>query len=305
MKKIVNLMMAILLLVACSPEAPYSTDGDTVVKIEVKQIKSGYVCVSFTPDRDAYYLVSIDKVVPGLNPHKMERTFMQLALDSAYMTYVTWRYHQMLNGVPAHQVAPFQSHALQYGHTEFYAYYLEPDTEYWIYAFAVNPEANRPTSRLFIHTIRTEGTSSTICRFRYRVKGYWDYVYPLDSLGNLLNDFPYMVGTLDSVEMRRRCIEGGFASPAVFFADSINRVLKEQDMNSRVLWGIYAHNNDGIGDGTSSTLFEEGHTYYTAMAGVDGQLYPGKDQNALFRFTWHENMDTIFSPASSLRWHEW
>lgn len=305
MRKIA-LLIWVCLLCACSVEAPYSTSSDTKIQIDVRQVSAGYAQAEFTPDRDAYYLVAIDEVVEGVDPHKIERTFMQLALDSAYMVYVNWRYAKMMSGTPVHQIAPFQSHSLQYGHTDHFVYFLKPNTDYWVYAFAVDPEANRPVSHLSLQTIHTLPKSQTVCHFRYRVKGLWDYVYPYDKTNTtILSDFPYVGATMDSVTLRRRCEESQLYFPALFFADSLQRVMDQHLYDYRILHGIYAHYNDGVGDGTSVTEFEEGKTYYTAFAGVDGALVPGMDQNAVYRFTWHEDLDTVFPFSAALGWHEW
>ncbi|MBQ9144276.1 MAG: hypothetical protein IJX60_04945, partial [Paludibacteraceae bacterium] len=65
----------------------------------------------------------------------------------------------------------------------------------------------------------------------------------------------------------------------------------------------YAHNNDGVGDGTSSTYFQEGVTYYTGMAALDAPLVfplPMHIYN-IYRFTWHGDSTNLYlTPAQSL-----
>lgn len=293
-------------LVACKTEAPYKLDADTVIKIDIRQVSAGFAEGEFTPDREAYYLVSIDKVVPDINPMAYSKQFMQLALDSAYKEYISWRYNLLALGVPVHQIATFKDHALQYGSSHYFANYLDPNSDYWVYAFAVNPETNKPVSKLFMETIHTKEKSEVPCRFRYRIKDYWDYVYPIDTItGDILPNFPYAVATIDSVSLRKVLADWPEAMqyPANFFVDSLQKLLKKRDYNARILYGVYAHNNNGVGDGTSDTEFEEGITYYTGMGGVDGGLVEG--QNGIYKFTWHEGMDTVFEPKQTLGWNRW
>lgn len=306
MKKILYIAIVLLTAVGCSPDSPYSTSPDTTIAISVRQLSAGYIEAAFTPDRDAYYLVAVDTVVPGIDPTAIEKLFMQMAVDSAYRTYQAWREEQEASGVPEHQIARFRSHSLQYGTTRHYAYFLRPNTDYWIYAFSVNPENHQPVSRLFVRTVHTLPESPVICYFQYRIRDQWDYVYPLDAtLMNIHTAFPYVAATVDSVTVRRVCAERGISSPALFFLDSLEHVMATRPDDYRILHGIYAHNNDGIGDGSSDTHFVDGETYYTAFAGVDGSTRPGRHQSAVYRFTWHERMDTVFPFSAMLAIDEW
>lgn len=306
MKKILYIAIILLTAVGCSPDSPYSTSPDTTIDMSIPQVSAGYLEAHFRPDRDAYYLVAVDTVVPGIDPLKIESRFMQEALDSAYRTYQAWREEQLQSGLPEHQVARFRSHSLQYGNTRHFAYFLRPNTDYWVYAFSVDPENIRPVSHLFIQTVHTLPKSPVICYFQYRIRGQWDFVYPWDAtLMNINTTFPYAAATLDSVTLRQLCDERGISSPARFFADSLARIIAAKPTGYRILHGIYAHNNDGWGDDNSYTMFDEGVTYYTAFAGVDGGLPVDKHQQALYRFTWHEKMDTIFPFSAMLSWDEW
>lgn len=293
-------------LMACNPEAPYTLDKDSQIKIDVRQLSAGFLEAEFTPNSLAYYLVSADKVVPDTDPETYSKQFMQLVLDSAYKEYINWRYDLLYMGVPVHQIASFKDHALQYGSTHYFANYLDPDSDYWLYAFVVNPETNKPVSKLFMQTVHTKVRSEIPCRFRYRIRGSWDYVYPIDTItGEILPDFPYAVATIDSVSLRKAVADWDpeMQSPAFFFVDSLLHLLKNRDKHARILYGVYAHNNDGYGDGTSNTYFEEGVTYYTGMGGVDGGLVEG--QNGIYKFTWHEGMDVVFEPEQTLGWKRW
>lgn len=290
--------------VACNPEAPYTLKSDTIITIKIEQKSAGFFEASYTPSRDAYYLVSDMPVVEELNPELHEKQFMQLALDSAYAGYMKWRFDLLKNGVPLHQIATFKDHCLEYGRTRYSTYFLTPNTDYWVFAFAVDPETNKAVSRLTLDTIHTLEKSEIDCHFRYRVRGMWDYVYPENEKGEILSSFPYSGATLDSVTLREKLKDfpADMQSPAYFFLDSLRTLCDVKD-DERILTGICAHNNNGMGGGRSAILFEEGVTYYTGIAGIDGSLNP--NQRALYRFTWHEGMDTVFTEAVSLGMDAW
>lgn len=306
-KQFLNIILLGLVLVACSPEPPYELDAETKIQIDLHQVSAGFIEVEFTPDRQVYYLAAIDKVIPGVNPADYAGQFMQLALDSAYKEFINWRYELLLKAVPVHQIANFKDHALQYGNTNYFAPYLEPDTDYWLYAFVVNPETNKAVSDLFLKTIHTKAKSEIPCKFRYRIKDTWDYIYPIDTItGQTISNFPYAASTMDSVALAQYIAAHPDLmppTPAGFFTDSLHRQIQNRSESSRVLYGVYAHNNNGYGDGTSSTCFEDGVTYYSAFAGVDGGLVEG--QNGIYKFTWHPGLDTVFEPSQSLGWQDW
>lgn len=288
---------------ACNPEAPYSLKTDTELDLRVEQVSAGFLSVDVTPSRDVYYLVSVEKVVAGIDLDTYQKQFMQLALDSAYTEYIAWRHNLLRQGVPVHQIASFQDHALTYGKADYFAAYLQPDTDYWVYAFVVNPETNKPVTRLFWQTVHTAETSTVYCKFRYRIRDTWDYVYPVDEQGHILSDFPYAGATVDSARLWQalQTYPEGKRYPANFFADSLTQLLAERD-NAPILFGVFARNH--APEEHEGTLpFEEGVTYYTAFAGLDGGLNPG--QNGMYRFTWHQGMDTVFSPDQSLGWEMW
>lgn len=292
-------ILAAAMLAACNSEAPYSLSPDTVVNIDVLQVSAGYAEVEFSTDRDAYYLASFEKVDPEVDPMKIQKQYMQLALDYAYMEYINWRYNLLSQGLPMHQIATFKDHSLGYGTLRGFAHFLDPNTDYWVYAFAVNPKENKPVSSLYIKKIHTEPFSKVECRFRYRIKDTWDYVYPVNPKGEIINDFPYAGAIMDSLTVRRR-VQGWSEdkqNPGSFFADSLASLIADRVEDERIKTGVLARNNRAGYDGHDFE-FEEGVTYYAAFAGVDGGLRPG--QNSIYRFVWHQNMDVVFEPDQTI-----
>ena len=287
-RKIVKRLSALaLLLVAiglcsCDPNAKAYTKH-IEIDINVQNISAGYVQVEFSTNREAYYLVSMQPVKEGINPHEIAKTFMLLALDSAYLDYLKWRNNELQNLVPF--VADFSSHSLQYGNTNRTFCFLQPDTDYWIFAFGVDPESNKPFGQLFLKTITTKQESVLTMDFQYRVRGEWDYVYPKDTAGEIISDVPWTGMTVDSAELRD---EQKYRVPGEFFVEMF-QFFYDNKWDSRIYYGVVAHQNNGDYGGSTYTKFEEGHTYYSAFALLDGPLSfpPPQTKYDIYRFTWH------------------
>ena len=243
----------------------------------------------------ASLLISIQPTQEGIDPQKIAKTFMLLSLDSAYVDYLYWRNKQLQQHIPF--VADFSSHSLQYGDITHFFTLLQPNTEYWVYAFVVDPNTNKPAGKLFVETITTDSVSRIPLQFEYRIRGYWDYIYPVDSTGEIVSTIPWVCETIDSISIR----EGGWRVPGEYFFSRFKDVYYED--YDRILYGIYAHNNDGVGDGTSSTHFQEGVTYYTGMAALDAPLVFPLPRNIynIYRFTWQGDSTNLYlTPVQGL-----
>lgn len=286
-------------LAACNPNAVAYTEG-VEITIDVEQVSAGFAQVRFSTNKEAFYLISIQPTREDIDPQKIAKTFMLLSLDSAYADYLYWRNKQLQQLIPF--VADFPSHSLQYGNIKHFFTLLRPNTEYWVYAFVVDPITNKPAGKLFVETITTDSTSRIPVQFEYRIDGYWDYIYPKDSMGEIISTIPWVGETIDSVSIR----EGGWNSPGEYFFERFKHVYHED--YERILYGIYAHENNGVSDGTSATYFKEGTTYYTAMAALDAPLKFPLPRNIynIYRFTWiGETTDTVLVPQNSLPVGEW
>ena len=133
--------------------------------------------------------------------------------------------------------------------------------------------------------------------FEYRVEGQWDYVYPKDTLGEINSYTPWVGETIDSLTLR----EQGWETPGEYFLSLFDKVYDGD--YKRILYGIYVHENNGEGDGTSVTNFELGHTYYTGMASLDARLTIPLDTNLydMYRFTWMgDSTKLYFTPVNSM-----
>ena len=277
--------LSLIAAVACNPEANFSVKR-VKIQMEVIQTQCGFCEVAFKTNKDAYYYIAMDPVRPDFDPVKNSSQFMNLALDYAYKEYINWRYELLYKGAP--YIASFANHSLKYGEQDHYFKYLRPDTEYWLYSFAVDPESNRPIGDLNITTVKTKAESDIEMAFEYRIEGKWDYVYPKSIDGKkLMADVPWVGATEDSLTIRA----AGSRVPGEYFDNMFNEQVAQQSAN--VFYGIYAHKNDGYGDGTTSTEFEEEHTYYTAIAAFDGVR---SDKSfVIHKFTWKPGMKLFFS----------
>lgn len=289
-----------LSLMGCQFEKAVAQIEDVTIDIQVKQISAGYINVEFAANKKAFYLTGIHQVREDVDDiHKVAKQFMLLALDSAYVDYLFWRNQQLQDMVPF--VADFASYSLQYGNTDHHFTLLQPSTTYWVYAFVVDPNSNKPVGRLFVKTITTTATSQVPMWFEYRVEGQWDYVYPKDTLGEINSYTPWVGETIDSITLR----EQGWETPGDYFLSLFDEVYKGN--YDRILYGIYAHENDGEGDGTSRTQFEMGKTYYTGMSALDAPLIYPLDKNTydIYRFTWTGDSTKLYFTPADCTGGEW
>lgn len=269
----------------CKTDAKYKT-SHVHLDMEIVQKSCGFIEAKFHTNRDAYYYISIEKVREGVDPMQRETQFKTLALDYAYKEYINWRYDLLYNGVK--HIAEFSSHCLQYGDQDYFFTGLDADTDYWVFAFVVDPNTNSPAGDLILQTVHTDATSKRKIHFNYRVNDTWDFVYPIDESGELTFVMPWLGETMDSVKLRD---DLKVAAPGRYFAQRFQELRESKDRH--LFYGMYAHNNDGFGDGTSDTEFEEGHTYYTAVASFDGPLVmEGEFRNwNIYKISrWHQGM---------------
>lgn len=267
------LLLLMLAICSCEPEAQWTEDIDTKIDMDIHTVSAGYVECSFSTNNDAYYLVSIERVRDGYDPMAHQKQFMMLALDSAYVEYLAWRNRLLLKGEL--NVAPFSSHSLQYGTTDQFFTSLNPDSDYWLFAFVVNPETMLPMGKLHMEKIHTTSESVVDVHFEYRINGAWDYIYPVSSEGVINTTFPYIATTRDSIEIDLK----SYASVRDYFVDWGEKQFS-YPQSTQVLYGVHVTENNGE---SSYLKFQVGHTYYTAIFGYDGML----KQGAVYCFRWY------------------
>lgn len=286
-KWILAILPCILLLApSCNPNAEWTTK-DVVISMKAQTVSAGYIEYNFSPNKDAYYFIACEPVRAGEDPLAHPKQFMMLALDSANTAYINWRNGLLKEG--EFNIAPFASHMLQYGVTSHFFTNLRPNTDYWIYAFVVNPDKLEPAGKLYLETVTTKLVSVMDVHFEYRVRGYWDYIYPLNPDGKINNRFPYLAATQDSAYLTD--YEG--QTPEVYFSE-LFEVYAELNKHEDIRYGVQVVENNGI---DANVCFIEGHTYYTAIAAFDGVL----GNNVIYKFTWTgEEYEAYFRDEDSI-----
>ena len=264
-----------LALSSCNPEAKWETK-DVEIQMNISTVSAGYIECSFSTNKEAYYLIAIEPARDDYNPMEHQKQFMMLALDSANLAYLAWRNKLLQRG--EFNVAPFSSHALQYGSVNHFFTGLWWDTDYWIYAFVVNPETMKPEGKLYLERVTTTSESIIDVHFDYRVKGRWDYIYPVDTNGNIFARFPYIATTRDSLTLVEDSLYTEEAAVTYFWFWCAERFLNLTD-DVDIHYGVHAVENYGI---QSSEYWEEGHTYYTIISGYDGSF----KQATVYKFVW-------------------
>ena len=287
------ILFGAFVLHSCKPDVLAHTK-DVHITIDVQQVSAGFAHVKFATDKKAFYLIGIQPTREGINPDAVAKNFMLLALDSAYLDYLHWRSSHLNNLTPF--IADFASHSLHYGEEEHFFPFLESGRDYWVFAFVVDHTKNKPAGELFWTTIQTNDSSTIPVSFHYRIKGRWDYVYPMDSLGNVISYVPWVGETIDSATI----VEKGFEKPGHYFYNRFIELYAKVD--TRVLYGISVLENTGSHENSSAIKFEEGKTYYTGMAALDAPLvYPlALSVYDIYRFTWQgDSTDLYLTPEQS------
>ena len=271
---------------SCNPEAPWVVD-DVTIEMSAEIVSAGFIEYNFHPNKDAYYLISCMPANELVDPFNHSKQFMILALDSATTAYIQWRNGLLREG--EFNIAPFASHCLQYGPITHFFTNLTPDTNYWVFAFVVNPETLKPVGKLFIETVKTTAESIMDVHFDYRVRGIWDYIYPLDPDDKINSKLPYLASTVDSLNLAE--IWGGI-TPEDYFNDLFTTISVSPDES--IHYGVTVVKNDGSG---TSIPFEVNHTYYTAIVSYDGFM----GNNVIYKFTWTgDNYEAYFTDEDNI-----
>lgn len=287
-------------------DKPVAYAEDVELDMQIEQFSTGFAQVSVEASKEAYYYITCQEVRPesystllSLGGEDMLidvklSSKMQKGLITELLTAEKDQYNHWRDSVlqTTEHVADFASYILHYTVGDHYFYNLKPNTLYWLYSFPINPETFNPVGDLFVKTFRTctESKYSHI-RFNYRVKGYWDYCYPVDpTTGMIASNVPWIGYTacLDDIDTEL------YKTPAQYFDHIYNNVGSD----AKIRRGIYTRCNDGKDDGTSKTLFLPGKTYYTGIYVYDGERC--ETAFDIYRFVWKgENTELFLTDAES------
>ncbi|MCR4665291.1 MAG: hypothetical protein K5660_07995 [Paludibacteraceae bacterium] len=269
--RFILISMLLIILAACKTDVTWEVE-DITVNMSVETVSAGFVECHFSTNKDAYYFISCEPIDTTYDPTAYPKQFMTLALDSAYAEYLMWRSYELRMG--EFNVAPFASHVLQYGNVEHFFTQLRPDTDYWVYAFVVNPDNLKPYGKLYLQTVHTAKQSTVPIKFEYRVKGYWDYLYPVDENGHINSRYPYVATTRDSLEIAYEQ-----KTPEDYFNPWLEDMVAYA-YEDIIYFGVHAICNDSYH--RSYLTFMPDHTYYTILAALDG----GVGKRVIYKFHW-------------------
>lgn len=151
-------LLASLLILFSACEAELKTISKPVgidLHINVETLRATKVYVNATPEVDkVWYFWDVIKCEEIDESPRSEEQFMDLVIDGEYVDYLSWRHDKLMEGVPF--IGNFASHSLSYGPTNYYFTELEPDTDYYVYAFCVNSDNNKPMGDLKKVKFRTK-----------------------------------------------------------------------------------------------------------------------------------------------------
>ena len=278
MKKLALVFAALLLMLAgCKTESKYHLLG-VKFEIEVASVTKGYIHTYFYPSTVAYYVTGCMPVNDNYDPINKSRQFMTLMVDSLYIDYLDWRYDYLRN--QEDYIADFASHSLQYGDSEKYFQNLQPDTDYWVYAFVVDPGTKEPFDKLWLTTVRTDSLSTCRAFFETRVQSSYFYMYPRESEGGeILGNVPYTGGIVDALDLME-----AFPLP-LDFEGKLDK-YSERAYNLAVDYGILDDiTYTGVKQINYAGRFKNGHTYYIIIGELQGGIY----NRAYFRFVYNSS----------------
>ena len=283
MKRIALVLAALLLLLTgCKTESKYHLLG-VKFEIEISNVTKGYIHAYFYPSTVAYYVTGCMPVNDNYDPINKADQFMTLMVDSLYIDYLDWRYDYLKN--QEDYIADFASHSLQYGDSERYFQDLQPDTDYWVYAFVVDPGTKEPFDQLWLTTARTDSLAAFHAWFDTRVQGSYFYIYPkesADSTAGILENIPYTGGIIDALDL----VED-FPLP-LDFEGKLDK-YSERAYNLAVDYGILDDiTYTGVKQINYAGRLKNNHIYYIII----GELQGGIVNRAYFRFVYDSSSHT-------------
>jgi hypothetical protein len=164
----------------------------------------------------------------------------------------------------------------------------------------VNPDELHPAGKLYLARLKTKEESVVNVFFEYRVRGAWDYIYPVDTVGDIYDHFPFICLTLDSLnileqveEAQRPTVNLDTVAIEYFSEYFLSLMASKEDVSRLLNYGVKASEHDGW---TTPVEFEIGHTYYTAIVGWDGVM----GNNVIYKFNWTgDNFEAYFKNEDS------
>lgn len=242
---------------SCNTVSPYSTDPCKIsISIADGTPTASYVLANFVTEGDVNYYYANVATKEEFNKATNHERFMQLCLDWEYVEYVNWRYDLLVDN--AEYVTDFASHSLYYGSDSRYFRDLNPSTEYFLYAFCVNPETNQPIGPLYYVPFTTGDLKQSDITFQAMFKEREDgaHISVIPS-----NDNEHYVWTFEDV----KTLEESHLS-IKDYAQIILTEMKEYGMGE----SLYTKGPDTYVCTPEDLLFD--HDYTLVAAGFDGEF---------------------------------
>jgi len=262
--------------VSCDPEAKYYTEG-VKIEIEVPKYSAGYAVAEYKTNKECYYLTGIENI-GNKDIENYPSQYMALAVDSVYVHYVEWRHSYLKKGES--NIADFQSHELKYGNSVDLHFPLEPNKEYWLYAFVVDPSTKQPCGDLFKRRIRTRTVAEADVHCDARIDSTWVYAYPKNKQGSINDYCPYFWDFVDDDEFQTK-YHGSVDEYLV------NMLPNEDEYYFKSSFGVDVFND------ANYYYLQVGKTYHWISCTLDGKIankvhykfeYTSRNMKAEFKY---------------------
>lgn len=164
--RLLPLLTIMCMFSSCNTEAPTTTEP-TRLTFTVSDVMGTQALVSVAPeDIRAYYYYDVVPAEQILNSGRHDDRIMLLIMDSVKRHYLDWRYNYLLEDET--YIADFKSHCLHYGADWVYFVQLQPETDYLVIGFCVNPITEEPLGELQRYAFRTTAVDdSTVSKTRF------------------------------------------------------------------------------------------------------------------------------------------
>ena len=249
------LFVSALFFCACNNgETEYIVEPTPInITVLTDHITAGTAQVRLEPEDDrAYFYAQCMRRDSAYVPGTMDKDFMILIMDSVYIDYLSWRHDLLVKGEK--YIAPFSSHELKYGHQTAHYVDLEPQTEYIVFAFCVNPVNNQPMGDLYFATFTTDSLKDVAMTFQFVIDRNTMYIMPSD-------DDNYYVCSYE----KKSVFEDEYGGSVYRFLNSEVAFCKQFNLMEYLL----VRNAQRL---SLDTFFEANQRYIFCASGYDGAL---------------------------------
>ena len=282
-KQLIYIVCLAIAITACEVNPPYTTKG-TTFSFQVDNQLGTQATITATPedDRGYYYFGVIE--AERYRQAQSDEQLMTLITDSLKRTYNAWLEYQKiiaeLQGVePSPYATDFCSFTLIYGEHRKSFYMLSPETDYYAFAFSVNPENNMPIGTLSKQLFTTSALDTTVSPmvidFRLEMKPGEIGLHTLLSLRPSINSQatsePYLWSIVSADELKTT-----YNDNPTDYADAYIQQLQTHGIVEYML--EY--------DISSYEIFLEDNTEYILLASP-------------YRATYHKSLSTLHFTAKS------